>query len=101
LLTWLTSAPSFGRLLTVLLILSVLYGAYQGAMVVTLTEIMPETVRVTGFAIAYSLAQAIFGGFTPAIATFLIELSGGNAAIPAVWLSFASLISLAAALIIH
>ncbi|MFF5989421.1 tricarballylate/proton symporter TcuC [Prauserella flavalba] len=101
LLTWLTTAPSFGRLLTVLLIFSALYGAYQGAMVVTLTEIMPETVRVTGFAIAYSVAQAIFGGFTPAIATSLIELSGGNAAIPAVWLSFAAVISLGAALIVH
>jgi MFS family permease len=93
-MTWLTTAPSFTRLLLVLLWLSLLYGGYQGAMVVTLTEIMPATVRATGFALAYSLAQAIFGGFTPAIATGLIHLTGGQKAMPGAWLAFAALISL-------
>ena len=39
---------------------------------------------------AFSLATAVFGGFTPAIATYLIELTQ-NRAIPGVWLSFAAL----------
>ncbi len=47
--------------------LSFIYGSYNGAMVVFLTEIMPADVRTTGFSLAYSLATAIFGGFTPAI----------------------------------
>jgi hypothetical protein len=29
-----------------------------------------------GFSLAYSLATAIFGGFTPAICTYLIHLTG-------------------------
>ncbi len=63
-MTWLIAEPSFGRLLAVELWLSFLYGGYNGAMIVTLTEIMPPQLRTTGFSLAYSLATAIFGGFT-------------------------------------
>jgi metabolite-proton symporter len=97
-LLWLASAPSFGRLLGVELWLSFIYGSYNGAMVVFLTELMPAKVRATGFSIAYSLATAIFGGFTPAICTYLIH-STGNSAMPGVWLSFAAACGLTAALI--
>ena len=96
---WLVSAPSFARMLTVLLWMSFLYGSYNGAMVVTLTEIMPPEVRTTGFSLAYSLATAIFGGFTPAIATWLIHETG-NKAMPGVWVSFAALCGLVATLAI-
>ena len=96
---WLVGAPSFARMLTVLLWLSFLYGSYNGAMVVTLTEIMPPEVRTTGFSLAYSLATAIFGGFTPAIATWLIHTTG-NKAMPGVWVSFAALCGLVATLAI-
>jgi len=71
-LLWLVSAPSFARLLTVELWLSFLYGSYNGAMVVFLTELMPREVRASGFSLAYSFATAIFGGFTPMICTWLI-----------------------------
>jgi len=56
-------------------------------------------VRTVGFSLAYSLATAIFGGFTPAICTYLIEVTGNRAA-PALWLSLAALISLCAAFIL-
>ncbi len=49
--------------------LSFLYGSYTGAMVVMLTEVMPSDVRTAGFSLAYSLATALFGGFTPAVST--------------------------------
>ena len=93
---WLTSAPSFSRLLSVLLWLSFIYGSYNGAMVVLLTEIMPFEVRTAGFSLAYSLATAIFGGFTPAICTYLIHVTG-NRAMPGVWMSCAALLGLVAA----
>jgi MFS transporter, MHS family, citrate/tricarballylate:H+ symporter len=92
---WLVREPSFARLLTVELWLSFLYGSYNGAMVVFLTEIMPVDVRTSGFALAYSMATAIFGGFTPALSTYLIHISG-NRAIPGLWLSFAAACGLAA-----
>jgi metabolite-proton symporter len=93
-LSWLVGGPSFARLLTVELWLSFIYASYNGAMVVFLTELMPAQVRASGFSIAYSLATAIFGGFTPAICTYLIHQTG-NRAIPGVWLSFAAFMGLA------
>jgi MFS family permease len=96
-LLWVTGNPSFGRLLVVELWLSFLYGSYNGAMVVFLTELMPREVRASGFSLAYSLATALFGGFTPMICTYLVEATKNNA-IPGAWLSFAAAIGLAAAL---
>ncbi|GAC1622706.1 MAG: MFS transporter [Candidatus Acidiferrum sp.] len=95
---WLVRDPSFSKMLTVELWLSFIYGSYNGAMVVFLTEIMPADVRTTGFALAYSLATAVFGGFTPAINTYLIHLTG-NRAVPGLWLSFAAGCGLIAALL--
>ncbi len=95
---WLVREPSFMRLLTVELWLSFLYGSYNGAMVVFLTEIMPIDVRTSGFSLAYSLATAIFGGFTPAISTYLIHFTG-NRAVPGLWLSLAAACGLVAALL--
>jgi MFS family permease len=99
-LLWLVRQPSFWRLLTVELWLSFLYGSYNGAMVVFLTEIMPIDVRTTGFSLAYSLATAIFGGFTPAISTYLIHVTG-NSAMPGLWLSFAAACGFTAAVLVR
>jgi MFS family permease len=90
---WLAQDASFSRLLVVELWLSFIYGSYNGAMVVFLTEIMPMDVRTSGFALAYSLATAIFGGFTPAISTYLIHVTH-NPAVPGLWLSAAALLGL-------
>jgi MFS family permease len=97
-LAWLSAAPSFGRLLAVQLWFSLLYGCYNGALVVFLTEVMPTEVRTTGFSLAYSLATALFGGFTPAVSTYLIHLTH-NRAIPSVWLCFAAASGLVATLL--
>ncbi len=96
-MSWLASAASFDRLLAVELWLSFIYGVYNGAMVVHLTEIMPASVKGTGFSMAYSLATA-FGGFTPFIATYLIQVTG-NKAMPGVWLSVAAVVGLVAVLL--
>jgi MFS family permease len=95
---WLVREPSFSRLLMVELWLSFIFGSYNGAMVVFLLEIMPVSVRTSGFALAYSLATAIFGGFTPVISTYLIHRTG-NRAIPGLWLSFAAACGLVASLL--
>jgi MFS family permease len=95
---WLTSAPSFSRLLMVELWLSFIYASYNGGMVVLLTEIMPVEVRTAGFSLAYSLATALLGGFTPAICTYLIHVTN-NPAMPGVWMSFAAALGLIAALV--
>ncbi|WGK59326.1 MFS transporter [Pantoea sp. SS70] len=99
-LNLLAEAPSFSMMLTVLLWLSLLYGLYNGAMIPALTEIMPVEVRVAGFSLAYSLATAIFGGFTPVISTALIEYTGDKAS-PGYWMSFAAICALLATLYLY
>ncbi|HUN47240.1 MAG TPA: MFS transporter [Stellaceae bacterium] len=94
---WLVGAPSFGRLLTVELWLSFLYGSYNGAMVVYLTEIMPAEVRTSGFSLAYSLATCV-GGSSLAISQYLIHVTD-NKAMPGAWLAFAAACALVATLL--
>ncbi|WNN43677.1 MULTISPECIES: MFS transporter [Winslowiella] len=96
----LAGAPDFYMMLGVLLWLSFIYGLYNGAMIPALTEIMPTSVRVAGFSLAYSLATAIFGGFTPAISTVLIETTGDKAS-PGLWMSFAAVCALLATLYLY
>jgi MFS family permease len=95
-MAWLASSPSVTRLLLVELWLSALYASYNSAMVVHLTEIVPEEAGASGFSLAYSLATAI-GGFTPFVVTALIAATG-NLAMPGIWLTAVAAISLAAAL---
>jgi len=90
---WLVAGPTFTKLLLLELWFSVIFAGYNGAMVAFLTEIMPLDVRTTGFSMAFSLATAIFGGFTPAIATALIRATGSRA-MPALWLSIAAVLGL-------
>lgn len=97
---WLVAGPTFAKLMAVELWLSAFYASYNGAMVAYLTEIMPGNVRTVGFSLAYSLATAIFGGFTPAICTWLIHATA-NRAVPGLWLSFAALLGLIASFIVR
>jgi len=99
-LAWLVVAPTFARMLMVELWLSFLYGSYNGAMVVALTEVMPVAVRTAGFSLAYSLATALFGGFTPAVSTWLIKATGDKAA-PGLWMVFAAGCGLAGTLVLY
>jgi MHS family citrate/tricarballylate:H+ symporter-like MFS transporter len=92
-MSWLVASPSFTHLLVIELWFSALFGFYNGAMVPLLVEMMPASVRTAGFSLAYSLATAVFGGFTPAISTYLIETTG-NKASPALWLMTAGVVSL-------
>ena len=93
-MTWLVDAPSFAKLLTVELWLSLIFAGYNGAMVVYLTEMVPAEVRTSGFSLAYSLATTV-GGSTPALVTYLIHATG-NRAMPGAWLSVAATIALIA-----
>ncbi len=97
-LNWLANEPSFEKLMIVELWLSFLYASYNGAVIVYLTEIMPSDVKTAGFSLAYSTATALFGGFTPAISTYLVHRTG-SAASPALWLGFAALCGLSATLL--
>jgi len=99
-LSWLVANPSYEHMLAVLLWLSFLYGSYNGATIVALTEIIPIQIRTTGFSLAYSLATALFGGFTPLVSTWLIETTGDKAS-PGYWMAMAGAMGLIATALIY
>ena len=98
-LRWMVNDATFAHLLEVELWLSFLYSGYNGAMVVYLTEVMPVEVRASGFSMAYSLATALFGGFTPAVCSYLIHISGDKS-MPGLWLTLSAICGLLGTLLI-
>jgi MHS family citrate/tricarballylate:H+ symporter-like MFS transporter len=99
-LTWLAAGPTFGKLIAVEMVFSLGYGVYNGAMVAALTEVVPAHVRASCFALAYSLAAALFGTSTPILSKTLIGWSGDRAT-PAFWLMLAAACSIGAALALY
>ena len=98
-LSWLVVEPTFPKMLIVELAFSFYFGVYNGAMVAALTEVVPAHVRTTCFSLAFSLAAALFGTFTPLAATWLIDSTGDKAA-PGFWLMFAAASGIVATLAI-
>jgi MFS family permease len=76
LFSWIHAAPSFGRLLTMQLILCSLLAVFFGPFSAAVAEQFPAGVRSTGLALAYNLAVMIFGGFAQFIVTWLIQNTG-------------------------
>ncbi|MGY0571037.1 tricarballylate/proton symporter TcuC [Bradyrhizobium sp. RDM12] len=99
-LSWLVAAPTFGKLLAVEMMFSFYFGMYSGTMLGALVEIVPAHVRTTCFSLAFALAAALFGTFTPFASTLLIEHTGDKAS-PGLWLMFAAVLGIIAASIVY
>ncbi|MGA2054950.1 MAG: MFS transporter [Bradyrhizobium sp.] len=99
-LLWLTAAPTFGKLLAVEMMLSFYFGVYSGTMLGALVEVVPKHVRTTCFSLAFALAAALFGTFTPFASTWLIDHTG-NKASPGLWLMCAAALGIVATLVIY
>ncbi|WGS02782.1 MFS transporter [Bradyrhizobium sp. ISRA443] len=99
-LSWLVSAPSFAKMLAVAMMFSFYFGIYSGTMLGALVEIAPTHVRTTCFSLAFALAAALFGTFTPFASTWLINQTDDKAS-PGFWLMFAALLGIIAALTVY
>src|ERR1700726_2448210 len=99
-LHWLVADPSFGKMLTVEMMFSFYFGVYSGTMLGALVEIVPAHVRTTCFSLAFALAAALFGTFTPFAATWLINKTGDKAS-PGFWLMFAAVLGIIATLTVY
>jgi MHS family citrate/tricarballylate:H+ symporter-like MFS transporter len=99
-LHWLAAAPTFGKLLAVEMMFSFYFGVYSGTMLGCLVEIVPAHVRTTCFSIAFALAAALFGTFTPYASTQLIKFTGDKAS-PGYWLMCAALLGIIATLTVY
>jgi MHS family citrate/tricarballylate:H+ symporter-like MFS transporter len=99
-LLWLTATPTFGKLLVVGMMFSLYFGVYSGTMLGALVEIVPKHVRTTCFSLAFALAAALFGTFTPFAALKLTAITGDKAS-PGFWLMCAAASGFIAAVVIY
>jgi MHS family proline/betaine transporter-like MFS transporter len=67
-------------------------GVLSGGLVANV-ELIPKPIRCTGLAFAYNASIGFFGGTTPMIAAWLIEVTGDPIS-PAYWVSIAGVITL-------
>ena len=97
--------PLFGLLgnssLVVILMIQIAFGAIlamnDGTLPCFLAEIFPTRVRFSGFAFSFNIANALFGGTAPFVATWLIHMTGNKMA-PAWYLLAAAAVALVAML---
>jgi MHS family proline/betaine transporter-like MFS transporter len=67
------------------MIFAVLVAFTSGGMVALNVQLLPDSIRCTGLALAYNIAHGLFGGTTPLIAAWLLKTSD-NPIAPAYWL---------------
>jgi len=76
---------------------ALLIGAYGAVNPIAICEIFPRNVRCSAVSAAYNLTLGVAGGTAPAVATWLIELTG-DARVPAMYIMAGAAISAVAAL---
>ena len=89
-----------GSLVIVILcqiVFAVVLTANDGTLATFLAESFPTNVRYSGFALSFNGANALLGGTTPFIVTWLIKVTGSPLA-PAGYLTAISLIAMVAIL---
>jgi MHS family proline/betaine transporter-like MFS transporter len=70
------SAPGFATIVLVQSAFGLVMALYSGPGPAAISEIFPTHLRSTWMSIGYTLAVAVFGGFAPFIATYLIQKTG-------------------------
>jgi MHS family proline/betaine transporter-like MFS transporter len=76
LFTLMTKGGGLAVVVPLQILLGVLLALYSGAGPAAISEIFPTHLRSTWMSSGYALAVAIFGGFAPFIATWLIQVTG-------------------------
>ncbi len=92
---WVISARSFLVLALVMTILGLLKAAYFGALPSVMSDSFDARARATGLSFSYNTAVVAFGGFTPMIASYLVQQTG-QAVAPGYYLAVIAVITLAA-----
>jgi MHS family proline/betaine transporter-like MFS transporter len=91
----LVAVPGMSVMLGMLAVLAVLKAVYFGPMGALMANLFPAETRATGMAVGYNIGVAVFGGFTPFIATWLIATTGTDLA-PSFWVMLTAVLSLSA-----
>lgn len=78
----------------------ILVSLFVGVAPLALSELFPTDVRASGMSVSYNLAVTLFGGFAPAVLTWLTENTGTRFA-PAWYVMIASVLAMVALLSIE
>ena len=92
---WLQASPTPTTLVLAQTAFCLMVATYVGVAPAALSEIFPVGVRATGMSIVYNTAITIFGGFAPAILTWMTQVSGGSVFAPAWYVMAAAALALA------
>ncbi|WJH24080.1 MFS transporter [Pseudarthrobacter defluvii] len=92
---WVISARSFLVLALVMTVLGLLKAAYFGALPSVMSDCFDARARATGLSFSYNTAVVAFGGFTPMIASYLVQQTG-QAVAPGCYLAVIAIISIVA-----
>jgi len=95
-----TAHPGIPTLMGALTWDALLQTAYVGGLPAVMASLFPARTRVTGLALSYNLGVTIFGGFAPAIFTWLTARTHNNAS-PAYYLMATSVLSVTSLLAIR
>jgi MHS family proline/betaine transporter-like MFS transporter len=86
------SGPSIVTIVMIMIVFNLFIAAFSGAGPAALSELFPTHSRTTLMSTGYSVAVAIFGGFAPFIATWLIATTGSPIS-PTYYLIFSGIVS--------
>jgi MHS family proline/betaine transporter-like MFS transporter len=78
----LAHASGFGEMAAIVAVLSIFFAAFITGLTVGVSEIFPTAVRCSGFAIAYQMATAVFGGTVMFTVTWLYRATGNVMSMP-------------------
>ena len=92
----LVNGGTFGTLVAALLAVAFIESIYTGTIPVILAEMFPTRVRYTALSVSYGFSVAIFGGFAPFAASWLVGRTG-NPLSPAFIVMIGGALSAAAA----
>ncbi|QOZ24624.1 MFS transporter [Bradyrhizobium sp. CCBAU 51753] len=90
-----TGGAGLALVMPLQILLGILLALYSGAGPAAISEIFPTHLRSTWMSSGYALSVAIFGGFAPFIATWLIQATGSPVSPTYLYLLPAAVISLA------
>ena len=89
-----TVGTGLALVLPIQILFGILLALYSGAGPAAISEIFPTHLRSTWMSSGYALAVALFGGFAPFIATWLIQVTGSPVSPTYLYLLPSALISL-------
>lgn len=97
---WLFATPSFGVLMTIMVLAGALKAIYFGPLAAVLSSLFPTQMRSTGLGFSYNIGVMVFGGFTPWLVTAMIGWTHDPLS-PAFYLMACAALSLACIAIYH